>query len=1285
MAAVPISTATYAQRIFATVDPSGLAEDLKFDTNDLPIRTAATLEAVPDLNFSPNIVFSPDSSRAFVSYPSSDKVLVFDPGTGEIVTLLTVGTNPALITLTPDGRHIAVVCLLLNQNLPDADEAFQGELVGSVSLINVETLEVRTLDLDQVFFSFFNNIVFSADSKTGILASSATDEIVRFDTESLTEITPRLPVGDGTRPSAITMAPDFSFFAVVLAGSSTLDQREVPDSIEIVDTNSFTTVRNIVPDRNEEDPFPHGFTAGNNLAISEDGKFGMIADQENSSVASFAQLALDHTVLLDLETGETLAIFGSGGRSHGVYSIPGTSLFVTIGQITLTFFEPESQDTFALTPFPADFQPSSRPAFTKDGRYMFLAAPLRDTLLVFDVDRRVLVRSIDVGPGVAFAVDEEITVPVPSAPLDIGLSPDEQTITMVNFNGNAIGLYRPTFRFISPQLVAQNVDQQPDDTEVIPPGDRFFSGVAISNFGEQDAEVILTPFASLQIPAASVLITANPNPIPVTEGELGMTTIAWSAFGFAEEVEIRIGSEDGEIFVPAGEPPVGFQETGQWVTDGMVFVLIDSTTAQVVDTVTVELVEGSSTITALPNPAPACEDGFGQTTISWDADELADEVEIRIGSADGDLWLVGPSVASSQTGAWVTEGMVLYLLDHSDGEVLGTVAMGLTRQTNLSSCPLTEILGPDEQINFTTSGLLRPVELGDVDGWLDFDSNAPGLAGIFLTFDGALNRLDGGPISSDTTSLAIFPETRHSDGFSTQIEVVNPNLSSSTTQFDLFSSSGQFVGTVEQSLPARSRRSLPFLGDPADADSVGLFDPLTSGDDGIALILALPTTIQVCDGELGMTFISWDVTDIADQVEVRVGSPDGDVLTVGEAVGVEETGPWVTDGMVFYLIDQSNGQVLDRVTVSLTDLGCTTVRLAAAPDPIPVCEGTTGQTTLSWIATDLAEQVEIRIGSADGEILTIEGPTGSEQTGNWVTDGLTFFLLNQSDGEILDTLVVTHTKEGCSIPGFSEGYIRAFTETGLVAFQTVLDENRMAVLTAQEVGQTGTHLTIPHFTVFDGSDTTLKLIHPSSIPVGGLIEASRQLNAPMTISLSLRGDDGSIIGGPLTLELEDGASRRTSVIDLFGLSDTGSVQSGWIDIISDAPGLLGSAEIQAFNGQALSAIPLQPARYSKFVIPHLAQGLGFSTGVAVVNSGDQAAQVTLELRDAESQLVGVSGPVTLEAGNRLVGTIPDLFPSAGELVGGTLKVLSDQPLSGVVLFYTDDLRVLSVVPSHGIE
>src|SRR5262249_14224668 len=59
----------------------------------------------------------------------------------------------------------------------------------------------------------------------------------------------------------------------------------------------------------------------------------------------------------------------------------------------------------------------------------------------------------------------------------------------------------------------------------------------------------------------------------------------------------------------------------------------------------------------------------------------------------------------------------------------------------------------------------------------------------------------------------------------------------------------------------------------------------------------------------GSTTISWNAPG-ADVIEIRIGSPDGQLFTRMGYRGSIQTGIWVTDGMTFYLQDVTGGRPL---------------------------------------------------------------------------------------------------------------------------------------------------------------------------------------------------------------------------------------------------------------------------------------------------------------------------------------------------------------------------------------
>jgi hypothetical protein len=75
--------------------------------------------------------------------------------------------------------------------------------------------------------------------------------------------------------------------------------------------------------------------------------------------------------------------------------------------------------------------------------------------------------------------------------------------------------------------------------------------------------------------------------------------------------------------------------------------------------------------------------------------------------------------------------------------------------------------------------------------------------------------------------------------------------------------------------------------------------------------------------------------------------------------------------------------------------------LTASPNPIPITGNAfLGSTTISWSAPD-AQAIEIHIGSPDGPLFAAMGNGGSAQTGNWVPDGMTFYLQDVTGGKAL--------------------------------------------------------------------------------------------------------------------------------------------------------------------------------------------------------------------------------------------------------------------------------------------
>ncbi len=75
-------------------------------------------------------------------------------------------------------------------------------------------------------------------------------------------------------------------------------------------------------------------------------------------------------------------------------------------------------------------------------------------------------------------------------------------------------------------------------------------------------------------------------------------------------------------------------------------------------------------------------------------------------------------------------------------------------------------------------------------------------------------------------------------------------------------------------------------------------------------LTASPNPIPITgSAALGVTTISWTAPRVQ-AVQVRINTPDGDLLASGSERGSAQTGLWVADGTTFYLQDVSDGKPL---------------------------------------------------------------------------------------------------------------------------------------------------------------------------------------------------------------------------------------------------------------------------------------------------------------------------------------------------------------------------------------
>jgi hypothetical protein len=177
---------------------------------------------------------------------------------------------------------------------------------------------------------------------------------------------------------------------------------------------------------------------------------------------------------------------------------------------------------------------------------------------------------------------------------------------------------------------------------------------------------VLTP-----VPVPGVSFSASPAPISTNAGSnVGQTTLSWTAPGYNS---LQIFA-NGSLFDDVGSS--GSIATGDWVSDGMNFSLVDPATSSPLSTITAHTAASANSpivFTANPNPITlAAGASVGKTTLSWNAPGNSG-LQIWVDRVLFDAGL--PASGSVEAGNWVGDGTSFALINPATGQTIATLTV----------------------------------------------------------------------------------------------------------------------------------------------------------------------------------------------------------------------------------------------------------------------------------------------------------------------------------------------------------------------------------------------------------------------------------------------------------------------------------------------------------------------------------------------------------------------------------------------------------------------------------
>jgi sugar lactone lactonase YvrE len=180
---------------------------------------------------------------------------------------------------------------------------------------------------------------------------------------------------------------------------------------------------------------------------------------------------------------------------------------------------------------------------------------------------------------------------------------------------------------------------------------------------------------------------------------------------------------------------------------------------------------------------------------------------------------------------------------------------------------------------------------------------------------------------------------------------------------------------------------------------------LQTGKPGLACIAtaftANPNPI-ITNSQYGQTTVT-AVTNCS--FDVRVGSPNGKLFKEGRGYAALTTGQWVSDGMLLYLQPHGDTNAADtlstvKLVVQQPPSGCTVNEFSPSANPIV----TTARLNQISVHADATCAYDVRAGGPSGGLMGSATGSSSFNTGDWVTNGMSFFLQKAGDASNAGTL-----------------------------------------------------------------------------------------------------------------------------------------------------------------------------------------------------------------------------------------------------------------------------------------
>jgi len=1224
---------------------------------------------------SPNIIFSSDSKIGYVAYTGSGVVVAFSAQTGQILARIKTGGNPTFATPLLDGKTLAVV------------SAFDNRLF----LIDMVAFKLQdTYTFANTQFGFGSILSLSPDGRQGYISSTGTGEVIKFSVADGKELG-RLKGLQA--PVQVTPSLDGAILMVVDADTAEVD---------FVDTSSMTQkyalkTKNIVSTA--------ALSLFNKAVLGPDGTTGIIACQDTGG-----SLFDGTAIVFKTATGEVLD-FEMIGTNPGFTTLTPNGqnwLILNDGSVSLVpTYDPHAIQSFTT----AQGGPlgSANIVFSLDSRYAFYASSSNDMVFQHDILHGGVVGQVVVNSNAPKTLEQVSSV---------AITPDGKIVAALEFISNNIDLLTPVTALQATKFTLTG---------------NQFTGISLINLSDS----LTTKFTLTAMDNYGTVIAEEglANPVELDLAPNAQISMVLSDIFTFDPTK----DHSGRLSVVADQPQVaGYLSLGQINATWLSFYLSKMSGVPLFqnllyDWVIPEL--GTNTGDAVqlnllnPNYTQQTYDLLRFTRDGTQIDQKTGNIapptnrleqlltDVFTATAKSEILITGGQTSGSTNNSAETYDYTADTFTATTGSMT-TPRQGHTSTLLLNGGVLitggkdgTSILASAETFGLVT---IKNISTITRDGTTYI---------VTLVFAGQTNWTTGSQIviagvqqgsSVDAFDGSYSISTISYDSVSGNTTITynqstgNAGSGTSGTGTVTFNASGTFAATGSMASD-RYRHTATLLQ--------GGKVLIAGGQNSVSVSNTAETydpasnTFTATAGKMTVPRDAHTATLLPGGKVLIAGGIDGNVVSNTAELYDPSTGPFaptgsMTTGRVFHTATLlSRGRVLIAGgynggylnTAEIYDSATGTFKAAAGAmvsrrdahtatllndGRVFLAGGTDGNTTLSSAEIyDPSTDAFIAVASAmtsprsghtavllpsSGKVLITGGTNGTTDLNTAETFDPAALTFQATSG----TMTAARSGHTATLlqSGTEEGYLRAKCKQGLMYTEFFGGSRDSAALNGIDVQKYigVTKLYAPQFAITSGFSTLLNLINANP-------------NNDAEVTLTLHGADGRILGTPATQSIPKNGQLKEDLSYIFQQDPSIQNTTGWLEIRSTADQVVGTVSFTNSNNTFLASLELSGTPLTHFVFSMAAEDSTYQTALALLNSNDISANVTLELWGPGGTL-DRSTAFTLPSGTRVALYLSDFFPNLAPHLVGNIRIRSDKGIHGFSLVNDRSLHFLTAVP-----